>query len=206
LPGFVHSSVSPNVWYKDWTPISVNLSDYAGQTVTIEFITSDCTQGGHFGYAYFDVNSTCDGTISGSALCLGNRTLTLTAPTGFAFYEWFSNSTFSNPIGDGQTLVLDPAPSVSSIIPVIVSPYPSFGCVDTLYATVYSATKPVSDAGPDKATCQRIPVQLGTSSINSLYSYSWIPANFLQDPASAHPTTRTNLPGPVNFIVKTIDN
>jgi hypothetical protein len=40
--------------YKRWTTDTVDLSAYIGQTIIIEFITSDCTLGGHFGYAYID--------------------------------------------------------------------------------------------------------------------------------------------------------
>ncbi len=42
--------------YRRWTPISVDLSAYLGQTITIEFINSDCALGGHYGYTYIDVS------------------------------------------------------------------------------------------------------------------------------------------------------
>ena len=43
-----------NILYKDWSCAEINLSDLIGQDVTIEFITLDCGQGAHFGYAYID--------------------------------------------------------------------------------------------------------------------------------------------------------
>jgi hypothetical protein len=47
--------------YRRWTPISVDLSAYIGQTVTIEFINSDCSLGGHYAYTYIDVS--CLGSL-----------------------------------------------------------------------------------------------------------------------------------------------
>jgi len=49
-----------------------------------------------------------------------------------------------------------------------------------------------------------VPVQLGGMP-NPQYSYSWSPANYLQNPAAANPITQTNIREPVNFIVKTTD-
>ncbi len=40
--------------YKPWSPNVVDLSNYIGQTVTIEFSTFDCGLGAHAGYAYID--------------------------------------------------------------------------------------------------------------------------------------------------------
>lgn len=58
-PGF---STTDNYFYKPWTPVSVDLSAYIGQTVTAQFIAADCvvSQGGHGGHIYidFDCNST----------------------------------------------------------------------------------------------------------------------------------------------------
>ncbi len=42
--------------YRRWTPLSIDLSSLVGQTVTIEFVNSDCAFSGHFGYTYIDVS------------------------------------------------------------------------------------------------------------------------------------------------------
>lgn len=52
-PGFIQTG---NWFYKPWTPVSVDLSAYAGQTVTLQFVAADCIQSGHGGYAYVDVD------------------------------------------------------------------------------------------------------------------------------------------------------
>jgi hypothetical protein len=43
-------------YYMDWRTQNVNLSAYAGQSVTVEFTAGDCTQSGHYGYAYIDAD------------------------------------------------------------------------------------------------------------------------------------------------------
>lgn len=40
--------------YRNWTCGALNLSQYIGDTISLEFFTKDCKQGGHFGYAYID--------------------------------------------------------------------------------------------------------------------------------------------------------
>ncbi|MBK5272634.1 MAG: hypothetical protein JJE22_16660, partial [Bacteroidia bacterium] len=161
LPGFKMSPVAGDVLYKDWTPITVDLSDYAGKTIRLEFITSDCVFQKHFGYAYVDVNSNCSGTIIGSTLCEGDTNVLLTAPFGFQSYEWFSNNSFTNSMGTVQAVSPNPAPVVGSVYPVVVTPYPGFGCVDTLYATINTGPKPPSDAGPDRIICSKESIQIG---------------------------------------------
>ncbi len=42
------------VVYKDWTCAQINLSSQIGKRTTIEFVTGDCGQSGHCGYAYID--------------------------------------------------------------------------------------------------------------------------------------------------------
>lgn len=55
------------VLYKDWSCAQINLSQQVGRTVTIEFVTEDCAQGGHYGYAYLDnFCGNCAGSPTGS--------------------------------------------------------------------------------------------------------------------------------------------
>lgn len=83
IPGFEPIN---EIRFKEWTDAAIDLSDYIGQSVTLQFSTGDCGMGGHFGYAYIDAysvamkikDSTCD--INGA--------ITLNAPPGFDFYEW----------------------------------------------------------------------------------------------------------------------
>jgi gliding motility-associated-like protein len=204
MPGFQTSALAGNVRYKDWTPISVDLSAYIGKTIRLEFITSDCTRGAHFGYAYVDVNSSCSGAISGNVLCQGDGTLTLQAPYGFQSYSWFSDNTFSTLLGTGQTLFLNPAPAAGSTFPLIITPYPGFGCVDTLVAEITTGVSPESDAGPDKLACSKQETLIGAPPLAGM-SYSWTPSALLDDENTSAPSVLPQLPGITDFIVRTTD-
>jgi gliding motility-associated-like protein len=135
LPGFKESTVKDSVFYKTWTPVSIKLSGYAGRTIRLEFTTNDCTRGGHFGYAYVDVNQNCTSPISGNTYCNNAQSLTLTAPFGFAGYRWFPLD-FSKVIGSSNTMTFSPVPAPNENFAVEVTPYPDQGCMDTIYTTI----------------------------------------------------------------------
>lgn len=204
LPGFRHSAIDPSVIYKGWTPITINLSAYIGRTIQLEFTANGCTLGAHFGYAYVDVNTNCNGAIAGTTICQGDNSITLTAPFGFESYEWYADNTFTTLLATTQNLPLNPAPAVGTIIPVIVNPYPGFGCKDTLYATITVSPKPVSVAGPDVNLCKYQAATLGGPATAG-YTYSWTPVSQVDDPFISNPTGTGTLPGPTEFIVKTTD-
>jgi PKD repeat protein len=80
-----------DIVYRAWTTVGVDLRNFVGSSITIEFETWDCGLGAHFGYAY--VMARCDSLKLISAACQANGAVTLTAPDGFA-YKWFpSNQT-----------------------------------------------------------------------------------------------------------------
>lgn len=206
--GFQTSPIPGNlgsvVLYKDWTPVSVNLNAYIGKTIMLEFITKDCAQNGHAGYAYIDVGTTCNGAITGNFICPGDPRLTLNAPFGFQNYTWYSDNTFSTILSTTQNLILNPPPPVGSVFPVIVEPYPGFGCRDTLYAVVDVGTKPPSNAGPDQVICKNQRVQIGGPPAVG-YSYSWSPASQVTNPNIANPFAFPASPVPTEFIITTTD-
>jgi gliding motility-associated-like protein len=204
LPGFRSSPVNPSVVYKDWTPVSINLSGLAGRTIELEFTSLDCTLGGHFGYAYIDVSPLCNGVISGNTICIGDPSITMTAPFGFQTYEWYSDNTFSTILSTTQTLTLAPPPTVGSIFPVVVTPYPTFGCKDTLYAVIDIAPKPLSNAGPDRSVCVNQQIQIGGPGTSG-YTYSWTPAAQVSNPSIPDPFAFLSTAVPTEFIVRTTD-
>lgn len=87
IPGFQNSTNCPNVIFKPWTTVSVDLSGYIGQNVTIRFTTYDCGLGGHYGYAYIDGSCSPLAINQSNVLC-SNSSTTLCAPAGFATYSW----------------------------------------------------------------------------------------------------------------------
>jgi|GEM_PF-6966371 len=44
----------PSIRFKPFTCSNTDLSNFVGQEVCVEFVTADCTEGGHFAYAYID--------------------------------------------------------------------------------------------------------------------------------------------------------
>jgi gliding motility-associated-like protein len=87
IPGFLNSTTCSGVIYKPWTTVSVDLSAYLNQAVTIRFTTYDCGLGGHYGYAYIDGSCSPLAINQNHALC-SNSSATLCAPAGFATYTW----------------------------------------------------------------------------------------------------------------------
>ncbi|MBK6827362.1 MAG: hypothetical protein IPG86_11010 [Chitinophagaceae bacterium] len=207
-PGGFQTSLVPGnngspVLYKDWTPISINLNAYIGRTIMLEFITKDCSQGGHAGYAYVDVGTVCNGAISGNYICPGDPGITLTAPFGFQNYTWYADNTFTTILSTSQTLNLTPPPAVGSVYPVKIEPFPGFGCQDTLYATVDVGTKPPAQAGPDKTICSGNLVQIGGPPM-AAQLYSWAPAGLVSNPNAADPFAGP-VSVPTEFIITVTD-
>lgn len=81
-------SGSSTIMWKEWTTTGVNLTPYAAngdKTIRIRLTTYDCSQSGHFGYAYFSLNC-AEATISGIS-CGAIASASVSAPIGFN-YEW----------------------------------------------------------------------------------------------------------------------
>lgn len=79
-----------DVWAKDWTEVTFDLSPWRGQEVVLTFETDNCVPGGHFAYSYVALRNTCAGlSISGPAVACIGSTLTYSIPalTGAA-YQW----------------------------------------------------------------------------------------------------------------------
>ncbi|MGZ4067953.1 MAG: PKD domain-containing protein, partial [Bacteroidia bacterium] len=74
--------------YKDWSSVTIPLLSYVGQNVTIEFETSDCSYGGHFGYAYFAIDCAPFPGLTFNPFVCGMTSTTITAPPGLASYSW----------------------------------------------------------------------------------------------------------------------
>ena len=133
-PGTPINMWDQNVYYKPWATASINVSGYAGHTIIMSFAAGDCGLGAHFGYAYIDMSSGLYG-VSGGVDC-ASATLQLVAPTGFASYQWYDSATFTTLYSTTDTLNI-PAPSTTTGYAVIVTPLPGYGCIDTIYSTVY---------------------------------------------------------------------
>ncbi len=118
------------VKYKTWTTVGMDLSAYLNDSVTIEFSTGDCTQSGHWGYAYID--ATCSASEISTAYCPSDPQITLTAPAGYVGYTWKDNQT-GQFIGYTQSIVLD-NPKVGDQYTVYLTNLA--GCPTTLITTL----------------------------------------------------------------------
>jgi gliding motility-associated-like protein len=88
--------------WRDWTTVGADLSAYKGQTITIEFMSADCRQIHHFGYAYFVAET--HPMIIAVQYCSGDTDAKLIAPEGFLTYVWTDSN--GNTVGNSQTLVV----------------------------------------------------------------------------------------------------
>ena len=82
------NNYSGTLW-KDWTSVGIDLTPYAGQTIYVRLTTYDCSQSGHYGYAYFTLE--CGNKRLETESCGDVDTISFTAPEGFN-YLWYSNS------------------------------------------------------------------------------------------------------------------
>jgi gliding motility-associated-like protein len=168
LPGFKESPQRDSIFYKSWTPVTIKLSGYAGRTIRLEFTTNDCSRGGHFGYAYVDVNENCSSPISGNITCNNQESITMVAPFGFAGYRWFT-SDFSMLLGNDITLKLKPPPAADTRFAVEVTPFPEQGCVDTVYTQIVVTNEDINLNVPAKpiTACANSTVDLTSPAITS---------------------------------------
>ena len=93
-----------NLSWKEWTTYGINLGQFVGQRLKITFSTYDCTQGAHYGYAYFTLGC-AKGKIEGIS-CGDDAKLTAQAPDGFA-YEWASTHDTTVVVSTERTLEVD---------------------------------------------------------------------------------------------------
>jgi len=142
IPGF--ESCKEGWRVRDWTAVGFELQRFLGDSIQIEILTTDCSQGAHAGYAYIDAN--CRPLeIQLEGYCPDSTTASLRVTEGFIKYEWEADSTNTsnilnlvNPVpetvytvtvtsGTGCTLVL------SDTIPTIEEfPIPKFDILPAL--------------------------------------------------------------------------
>lgn len=148
LPGFMPSSFFPNVFYKPWAAVTIDLNGFAGKTIRLEFTNNDCTLGGHFGYAYLDVNENCNSPIKGNVACGNSSSITLRAPYGFQGYKWF-DAGFTQVLGTNANLTISPVPPAGTVYAVELIPYPGLGCLDTAFVDVSKVADIINLNVPD---------------------------------------------------------
>lgn len=212
VPGFAVSSTvggpwslpPAKVWYKPWASVFVDLSNYGGRTLYLEFTTADCTRRGHFGYAYVDVYA-CGIGAEANYRCGPPDTVNLTAPDGFQNYKWYNND-FTTLYGNTQRVVVTPAPLGGGNFKVVVTPYnntdcPTCDCSDTLSVSVLAPVVTGELLAPPRDTlCPgENTILLATGGVR----YQWYKNDLLQPGATAD-TILASAPG--SYAVDIIDS
>ena len=108
-----------DVWTKNWTEVTFDLSPYRGQKVTLSFESDNCIPGGHFAYAYIAIRNSCAGLkISGDSLSCNNSLVTFSVPSlGGATYNWEVPKNWTILSGDNSnTIKVRSATSGGSVI------------------------------------------------------------------------------------------
>ena len=92
--GLIKSPKFPDVTYKPWSKVNINLRPYIGKNVHVRFSVGDCSNGGHYGYVYldceckpFEISADPDIYIKPSKYCVGDS-VKLYAPKGALSYQW----------------------------------------------------------------------------------------------------------------------
>ena len=111
-------------YWKDWTTVGMNLSAYVGQTIQVVFITHGCAYTAHRGYAY--ISAFCSYLTLQTSMCEGDSSATLTAPPGFARYNWST--------GDTVKQIVVPHPVTGENISCVLTAIN--GCRDTILETL----------------------------------------------------------------------
>lgn len=170
IPGF-QASACASVIYKPWTNVSVDLTNYIGHSVTIEFTTYDCALGGHYGYAYID-GSCLNFNMSQSGILCQGSTVQVMAPQGFATYAWQgpNNTTYT-----GQTITTG-LPGIYTVSLTTVTGCPG----PTLTYSLTAYPKPLANFTINQANpCATSVLFTDNSSVasGSIVSYQWDTGN-----------------------------
>ncbi len=154
LPGFYQSPLALDAWCKNWAIASFDLSAYLGDTIDIDVSVGDCALGGHFGYAYVDF--ACGNFTILNGYCPNSSTATLVAPSGYLGYNWYSNPNYTGLLGTNDTITI-PAPAGPDTCYLVMTPFPGFGCPDTLQSIILPAPLPTANFGfPDNYCIQSV--------------------------------------------------
>jgi gliding motility-associated-like protein len=162
--GFVASSCA-STFYKNWSTVNVDLSNYIGQDVTVEFTVGDCTQGGHYGYAYVDAQ--CGPSllkVNNDTICLGQST-TLVSPPGYDSYLW-------NP-GGFTTANITVSPTTTTVYTQTLTS--ANGCKQSFPDTVWVEPNITLQASQVNAGCGACNGSLSVipKSGSAPYAYTW---------------------------------
>jgi gliding motility-associated-like protein len=189
-----------DILYIPWTTAFSPLDNYIGQNVTVEFYSADCSQAGHYGYAYVDASCNSLQVSSSSDFICGTEPVTLFGPPNATSYTWNTGET-------SQDIVInDPGSYNVNVVPV-----QGAQCSVTLSIDIDGAPNPVADfsaspllicAGNDITFTDNSTVSEG-----SIATWSWNFGDGIStSPGSGDVTGVTNTTGTFAIPVHVYDN
>jgi hypothetical protein len=224
-----------DIVYREWTPTCIDLSAYLNRTMTIVFYAADCSQGGHFGYAYIDglcksnaaiASFTMPSEICASAQLWADGSASLNETSYFWSIEESDASWGRNPATEVyQWFVAQQAGNIN-LTSFYASKGGHFKC-NTYYriklavsneCTQWNETVqllhvvcPTVTAGPDhcvSCTPNGAVTQLGMGNPTGPgLTYIWSPAAGLNNPASPSPLhTQGSVSYPITYTVTVTDS
>lgn len=129
VPGFITYT---GTWrYKPWSRITVDLTSYIGQDITVKFSVADCGYGAHDGRAYID-GDCFKPEIEKVQDCKGIK---LSADSGYLSYQWFEGQPLLPVAGGTSRHHYIPGPGIFRVRVISES-----GCtinIDTLINDIY---------------------------------------------------------------------
>jgi gliding motility-associated-like protein len=169
------------ITYSVWKKVAIDLSDYIGLTVQIQFTTTDCGLGAHWGYAY--VTTKCGPLeINIQKNCEGG--ITLTAPEGFNSYLW-------SPGGETTRIItLDNPPTGSYTFSCLMNPISGLSCLSAIDTTFNFIATP-NFSVLDTAICLGETVTITTSNDEIGGTYLWSPGGQNTDQIIVTPNTNS---------------
>lgn len=143
-PSFILTTYGgEDLYYKPWSTVFAPLQAYIGQNVTIEFTVGDCSQSGHFGYAYVEADCNPLAILSTTPPDCSSPTVNLTAPPGAASYLWSNGATT-------QSITVGTSGNYS----VTITPVTGSSCSVVLDTTVtVGVLPPIANGSNDGPVC-----------------------------------------------------
>lgn len=115
-------------------------------------------------------------------VCRGSNTNISASAPNAAYYRWLPVTGLSDPTSPNPIA----GPEITTTYTVTATGVN--GCTSTAQVTVKVVDAPVADAGKDRKMSEGQSIRLEGSATGSILSYSWSPADYLDNPNSPTPT------------------
>jgi gliding motility-associated-like protein len=171
--------------YTNWTKVALDLTEYIGKQLTIEFRTVDCfpgigngtckfRPGPHSAYAYIDLYCAPVSIIS-PPICVNQAIVELCAPPGYATYQWPPNQPGIIPPLDKQCVTVHHPKAGDSYQVNMTSA--AGGCISSTSTTLNAIDLKITDTTVCKNSS---PFQLNAMpAAPGNYTFNWRPATYL---------------------------